>query len=138
MPVRSQFNVKGMAEYLEDIAQAGKDVDKAAAKAVKAGGEIVLHSMQELVPVGEAPEDPHPGNLKSHIGMTDPVQDGNYVSVTVGVSKEADANTIAYGTVQEYGSSSNQAQPYVRPAFDKNKARVKAAERKALQDEGML
>ena len=138
MPIRAQWNMKGMANYLEDIAQAGIDIDVAAEKAVVAGGQIILNTMLEDVPVGKSPEDRHPGQLKSHIKMSDPVHEGNTVFVDVGIEESAPADVHIYGGVQEYGSTSNQAQPYIRPAFDKNKARVKAAQKKALHDEGLL
>ena len=137
MTVRYQMKLTGLEEYLERIVQAGLNVDASAAKAVEAGSEIVLDSMLEKVPVGQAPEDPHPGNLKKHVKRTQPQQDGNLIFCQIGVL-DADANTAIYGNVQEYGSGSNSPQPYVRPAFDENKGKVRAAEKAVLEAEGVL
>jgi HK97 gp10 family phage protein len=131
MTVRFQMDLKGMAEYLEQIARAGKDVDAAAAKAVAAGGDVVHDSMLEKVPVLT-------GNLKSKLERTAPTQDGNFISVEVGMSRSTDAETAIYGNVQEFGSATNKAQPYLRPAFDENKARVREAEKAVLKEEGFV
>jgi len=127
--VRFQMDLKGMSEFLEQIARAGQDVDAAAAKAVAAGGDVVYDAMLEKVPVLS-------GNLKAHLVRTEPTQDGNFVSVEVGMSRSADVDTAIYGNVQEFGSASNPAQPYLRPAFDENKSKVRAAEKAVLQGEG--
>jgi HK97 gp10 family phage protein len=131
MTVRFQMDLKGMAEYLEQIVQAGRDVDAAAAKAVAAGGDVVHGSMLDKVPVLS-------GNLKSKLERTEPTQEGNFISVEVGMSKNTDADTAIYGNVQEYGSATNPAQPYIRPSFDENKAKVRAAEKAVLQEEGFV
>lgn len=131
MTVRFQMDLKGMSEYLEEIARAGQNVDAAAAKAVAAGGDVVHGSMLDKVPVLT-------GNLKAHLVRTEPTQEGNFISVEVGMSKNTDADTALYGNVQEYGSATNPAQPYIRPSFDENKARVRAAEKAVLQGEGLI
>ena len=139
MTVRYQMKLKGLDEYLEHIAQSGQDVDAAAAKAVAAGGDVVLESMLEIVPVGDAAKgDKHPGNLKAHLERSSVQQDGNFISIDVGMSKNTDKDTAIYGNVQEYGSATNAAQPYIRPAFDKNRKRVRHAELKVLKAEGVL
>lgn len=138
MPVRSRWEMKGLSEALENIVQAGKDIDAAAERAVQAGGEIVLGSMQADVPVGKAPDDPHPGQLKSFLEVSEPIREGNAVYVDVGIAKGAPAEVHVYGGVQEYGSSSNEPQPYIRPAFDKNKSLVRATMRETLEAEGLL
>lgn len=131
MTVRFQMDLKGLGEYLERLVQAEKDVDQAAAKALSAGGDVILGAMLDKVPVLT-------GNLKSNLVRTEPRQDGNFIYVEVGIRRDVDKDTAIYGNVQEYGSVRLQAQPYVRPAFDENKGRASAAQRDVLKAEGFI
>jgi HK97 gp10 family phage protein len=65
------------------------------------------------------------------------VIEGHYISVTVGMNPESDADTAIYGNVQEYGSVDDMAQPYIRPAFDNNKAAVRNVMKQVLLDLGV-
>ena len=134
MTTRGTINLKGLEEYLENIAQAGENVDEAAARAVDAGAEVVLESMHRLVPKDT-------GNLDEHLMKTDPQQDGNFIFSEVGMPKgkaNLDADTARYGNVQEYGSARTHAQPYIRPSFDKTKSAVRKAERESLKGDGVI
>ena len=122
MPIKTRLTTKGFAEYLERLAQAGKNIDAIAGEALLAGGEVLLEGMRRRVPV-----DTH--NLQNHLKLAGPTQDGNFSYVEVGLVG-ADAETARYGNVQEFGSSSMAAQPYVRPTMDEDmkKARAKMKE----------
>ena len=126
MTTRLKLETKGFSEYLERVAQAGKDLDTAADQALAAGGEILLAGMQRRVP-----KDTH--NLEGNLEMTEPQRDGNFHVIEVGLSKKADAETARYGNVQEYGSSSMAAQPYVRPALDEDMGKARVAMRQILK-----
>lgn len=69
MATSAKLTLKGLEEYLEKIAAAGKDVDEAVAKAVLAGAEVLQEGMQM-----RAPE--RTGNLKNNIRIYGPEQDG--------------------------------------------------------------
>lgn len=125
------MEMKGLEEYLERLVQMGKDVDAAAAKALEAGGDVLLAGMKRRVP-----KDTH--NLEQHLVRTEPVRDGNYTYVEVGISKDADAETARYGTAQEYGTSSMAAQPYIRPTVDSDAGKARAAMREVLKEEGLV
>lgn len=131
MVTRAYLNTKGLSEYLENINQAGMDIDAAAQRALQKGGVILETEMETL-----APEDE--GNLKSHINVDGPFQDGNYNYIEVGLVN-ADAETATYGNVQEYGSPSKNipAQPYIRPAIDRKRAAVMREVRESLKSEGL-
>jgi HK97 gp10 family phage protein len=122
MPIKTRLTTKGFAEYLERLAQAGKNIDAIAGEALLAGGEVLLEGMRRRVPV-----DTH--NLQNHLNLQGPKRDGNFNYVEIGLMG-ADAETARYGNVQEYGSSSMAAQPYVRPTLDEDmkKARAKMKE----------
>jgi HK97 gp10 family phage protein len=129
---RARFELKGLSEYLEALQQAGVDIDAAAQRALEAGGTILEAEMETLVPVDE-------GNLKAHIVMDGPHQDGNFSYVEVGVVG-ADEKTAIYGNVQEYGSPSKniKAQPYIRPAIDGKRLAVNRTIRESLKAEGFV
>lgn len=131
MPVRAKLDTKGFAEYLERIAQAGKDLDQAAAEALAAGGDILLEGMKRRVP-----KDTH--NVEQHLERTEPKRDGNYTFVEVGLSKQADADTARYGTAQEYGTSSMQAQPYIRPTLDSDMGKARKEMKKVFEETGLV
>ena len=119
MSIRFTIDTSGIEEFLEEIARLGKDIDQAAAEALKVGGDFLLDGMERRVP-----KDTH--NLEKHLERTEPEQDGNYIFVVVGLSKDSDADTARYGMAQEYGTSSMAAQPYIRPTIDHDmrKARI--------------
>jgi len=124
------FKLTGFDEYLDKIALAGKDVDQAAENAVVAGADVIVEIMLDKVPRDE-------NDLANHIKRTEPKHDGNFVSVEAGVLN-ADKRTDLYGLVQEFGSSSNKAQPYFRPAVNKGRTKVYKAQRASLEKDGVL
>ena len=138
MPIKSRLTTKGFEEYLEKIARAGRNVDAAADRALLAGGEILLDGMERRVPVGEAPHDPHPDNLKAHLELMGPVQEGNFHYIDVGLGKDTDADTARYGNVQEFGSATTPAQPYVRPTLDSDMGKARKAIKAELEESGTI
>ena len=123
MATRGRITTKGFEEYLENIAQAGLNVDQAADEILLAGAGVLEDGMHQRVA-----KDTH--NLDEHIDVVGPQQDGNYHFIEIGVIK-ADAETARYGNAQEYGTSSMPAQSYIRPtmAEDASKARKAMRER---------
>ncbi len=138
MPIKTRLTTKGFEEYLEKIARSGRDIDAVADVALEAGGEILLDGMERRVPVGESPHDPHPGNLKAHLELMGPVQDGNFHYIDVGLGKDTDADTARYGNVQEFGSATTPAQPYVRPTLDSDMGKAKKAMHQIFVESGMI
>jgi HK97 gp10 family phage protein len=114
MPVRYKLETKGFSEYLEALVQAGKNVDAVADEALEAGGDVLLAGMDRRVPKDS-------GNLAAHLECSEAEQDGNFHSVTVGLSSDTDAETAKYGGAQEFGwGPDHPAQPYIRPAIDED------------------
>jgi HK97 gp10 family phage protein len=130
MTVRARLDTKGFAEYLEALAQAGRDVDQAAAAALEAGGDVLLKGMQRRVP-----KDTH--NLEEHLVCTEPERDGNYTFVLVGLDPDADAETARYGTAQEYGTSSMSAQSYIRSTLDSDMSEARKEMKRVLIEGGL-
>ena len=131
MATRAYLQTKGLAEYIENLQAAGKDIDQAAQRALGKGAVILQDEMQNLVPVDE-------GNLQAHIVIEGPFQEGNFSYVEVSVVN-ADAKTAIIGNVQEYGSPSKNiaAQPYIRPAIDRKRAAVLRTMRESFIAEGL-
>jgi len=132
MTTKARFDLKGMAEYLEEIARAGLDIDAAAQRALLKGGEVLHADMDSLVPVEE-------GDLKAALVIDGPHQDGNFSYVDVGVVN-APAEIAIYGNVQEHGSPSKNipAQSYIRAAIDRMRSKVMKAIRESLKSEGFV
>ncbi len=131
MVVRSKITTNGFEAYLEKLAQAGANIDAVADDALSAGGDVLLNGMRKRVPKDTR-------NLENHLARSEPVQDGNFHYVEVGMAKGTDAETARYGNTQEYGSSSMQAQPYIRPTFDEDMPKARAAMRKKFKEAGAL
>jgi hypothetical protein len=134
--------MKGIEDLLEMIVRKGLNVDAAAAKAVTAGGEEILDGMLGNVPVGDAAKgDPHPGQLMHTLKRTEPMLDGNYTFVIIGMPMDAPADVARYGNAQEYGygrgGKQYPPQSYIRKGVDEKKAAARRALKKVLQEEGM-
>lgn len=145
MSTSGKMELKGLDEYLENLVRAGQDIDAAAARALERGGDIVLQGMLDLVPVGEAPQDPHPGQLKAHLHRTKPVFDGIVIHVEVGVFEGEslpDADLARYANAQEYGYTRGgkyySPRSYIRGGIDSRRKAALAAMKQSLIDDGML
>lgn len=134
MGIKTKLTTKGLAERLERIAASGRNVDAAVKKALPVGGQVLVEGMR-----ARAPEDT--GNLKSKITATEPVQDGNFIYIEVGLV-DADDDTARYGNAQEYGWADRQGakagQPYVRPTLDHDSGKARKAMVDVLKGEEMV
>ncbi len=130
MPIKTRLTTKGFEEYLENIARAGKNIDVIADEALEAGGEILLDGMHRRVPKDT-------GNLDANLELMGPVQDGNFHYIDVGLGKGTDADTARYGNVQEFGSATTPAQPYVRPTLDSDMGKARRAMRDVFIESGL-
>jgi HK97 gp10 family phage protein len=130
MPVRFRMDLKGLEDYIEALAAAGLDVDQAVAEALDAGADIVLADMRSNVPVGQG--YPDAGYLLSDLEKRGPYRIGNYTVVWVGLGFR-DREKSLHGIFVEYGTVKMAARPYIRPAFDNNRARIRAAQIEKLK-----
>jgi len=126
MPIRYKLETQGFSEYLERLAQAGQEIDPVADEMLVAGGDVLLEGMERRVPRDT-------GELADHLERSEPVQEGNFHSVTVGISPGAPAEVQRYGGAQEYGWSDHPGQPYIRPAIDEDMRSARAAMRAVLE-----
>jgi len=128
--MRSSLNVRGLENYLEDLAKAGKDIDAIADEALQAGGEILLDGMLRRAPKKR-------GNLRAHIKMIGPAADGSYHFVKVGVYA-INRETEKYFFYQENGSPRNSAHPFIRPTFAEDYKRARARMVEVFKSRGAL
>ncbi len=131
MATKTTLTLKGLDEYLENLARAGMDVDAAASRALMEGARVIQDKMIEMVPVDT-------GNLQEHIKIKGPVQEGNYIYVEIGIIHDrdyTDDETARYANSVEYGNSSMAAQPFIRPAIDTSKSAAMRAMKEVLMQE---
>lgn len=130
MATRVRLETRGLAEYLERIAQAGRDIDATAAEALQEGGELLLSGMTERVH-----KDTH--NLEDHLDIDGPHQDGNFHYVLIGLKKGTDAETARYANAQEYGWSDKQGakagKSYIRDTLDHDMAKARKVMREVFK-----
>ena len=131
----TKLSTKGFDEYLENIAKAGQDVDQAATEAVVVEGDIIHEGMEEKVPRLT-------GELASYLVIEAPQQDGNYISVRVGMDQHAPADVARRGNAWEFGfrRGGHQYGPrsYIRAGFDEKKRQALAAAKAILQKWGVI
>lgn len=132
MGLKTKLTTKGFEDYLERLAAAGADIDGISDKALAAGGAVLTAGMRRRVPKDT-------GNLEENLTVTEPMQDGNFHFIEVGlVAGMVDAKTAIYGNVQEFGSSDVAAQPYIRPTMDEDMGKARKEMRKVFEEEGAL
>lgn len=125
MASRTKLTTKGFEQYLERLAQAGRDIDQVSDEALIQGGEILLNGMKTRVPKGET------HNLEKSLKVDGPHQDGNFHFVEVGVI-DASADVSRYGNAQEFGTANMAAQPYIRPTLDGDMTKTRAEMKKVF------
>jgi hypothetical protein len=129
--MKTKLTTKGFEDYLESLAAANADIDPICDEALAAGGAVLLEGMQRRVPKDT-------WNLEEHLTCTDPVQDGNFHFINVGLVQGVDAKTANNGMVQEFGSGHVAAQPYIRPTMDEDMGKARKDMRRVFVEKGAL
>lgn len=131
MTTRGNFTIKGLDAYLEDLAQAGQDVDAVVTEVLTEAAPIAIGQLQSnLRKTSEQWTGATADTLFSEVG-----HEGNFIYIEAG----ADTGKDPAGFFKEYGTTRQAAEPFVRPAFTwlrrtKLKAMMKAVmERFGLQ-----
>lgn len=142
MPTSGKMDLKGLDEYIENLAQAGKDIDQSAAKALTAGGNVVRDGMLEEIDRQDIYET---GELRDHIQVTEPVLDGNTTYIEIGVfdgEHLPDADLARKANAQEYGytrgGKSYPPRSYIRAGADKRRKKALDTMKESLIEDGML
>ena len=119
---------------MEKLVGAGQNIDDSVDKALMAGAPLIQDEMLARVPFST-------GNLAEHIAIKGPERDGNFHSVEVGIIHDinfTDEDTARYGNAQEYGTSTMEAQPFIRPGMDNGKGKANKAMKESLMKDGAI
>ncbi|NCC94990.1 MAG: hypothetical protein EOM10_17280 [Opitutae bacterium] len=121
------FNVEGFDEVLLELEKAKDGFEDRAKAAVQAGGLVAANLLYDAAP--------HRTNaMRESFKMTEPArnfEDGIYVDVYPagtqpnGPHKKASNETV--GFANEYGSSTQEAKPFMRPTLENHSGEITAA-----------
>jgi HK97 gp10 family phage protein len=129
----ASLTVSGLGEWIEKIQKAGNSIPEACKAAVNAATPIVEADMK-----AGAERHRKSGDVVKAIETTPAEVDGYgvYASVGIDMEKHPEAKHAVY---QEYGDghSPEFPDPFVRPAFDNNKAKIKSIEKAELKKWGV-
>ncbi|KOF56120.1 phage protein, HK97 gp10 family [Clostridium sp. DMHC 10] len=113
----AEIELTGVDEILNRLQQMGENVVRLENKALKNAAEPVLEDAKANVPIrtGKLKEGLKIGKIKNKDGVK---------YILVGVDR-GDNSEIFYGKFIEFGTSKRAAHPFLQPAYEKNKNRIK-------------
>lgn len=124
---KMRLKVEGADQVIRAMRQADKETEKALHDLISQAAELVFREADARAPIGRTERTRF--SLRIQTGVT---KKGNfYANVVVG-AKDGDTTAASafYVTFYELGSSRQPPRPFLRPAYDKCRARI----RKLLQD----
>ncbi len=119
--MRGTLNFKGLEDWMEQLAEAGQNVDDAVTELL---GETQPFIEDEMVAQLKKTSEAYTGETASTIEVSGVQQEGNYlfVEATVGGSEAPQAN------FKEWGTTRQAAEPFVRPTFRGHRLKNKLKE----------
>jgi len=129
----ASLTISGLDEYLAKIKAAGNSIEDACKAAVDAATPIVEADMK-----AGAERHRDKSDVVNAIETTRAEVYGYGVWASVGIDTEKHPEA-KHGIYQEYGDGHSPGfpDPFVRPAFDNNKAKIKAVEKAELKKWGV-
>jgi HK97 gp10 family phage protein len=129
----ADLTVSGLDEWIEKIQKAGNSIPEACKAAVNAAAPIVEADMK-----AGAKRHRKTGDVVNAIESTPAEVDGYGVWASVGIDMEKHPEAI-HGVYQEYGDGHSPGfpDPFVRPALDNNRAKIKSVEKAELKKWGI-
>lgn len=132
-------SVSGLDELMAKVEQAGNDIVPACENAVNAALPIVEKSMKDGAArhrkgVGKYGTD----DVYNAIETTPAKQEGNLIYGTAGIDTEKHPEAKA-AVFEEYGDghSAEFPDPFIRPAIDNNKSKIKSIMKQELKAAGI-
>ncbi|MDP4095471.1 HK97 gp10 family phage protein [Paenibacillus sp. P96] len=125
------LDVSGFEDYLQNIAAAGKNVDDAVKTALVESAKPIQEDIKAW-----AEKHKLTGTTLAGVDLAEPVQNGNEITVAVGINDEKSPGAW-HATFVEHGTPNQPADPGIRTAFERNKSKVKKIQRDVLKREGM-
>jgi len=134
MTTRGSFQLKGLDAYLEDLVNAGQDVDQVVADVLTDAAPIAESVLKEnLQRVAET----WTGGTAETIATSEVKSDGNYHFIVLSVGGVGTSGEGA--SYLEYGNTRQAAKPFLRPAFTKLRhSKIKAMMKEVMQRFGLL
>lgn len=138
----AKADIKMPDEFLSKLSRLGSQTDSIAEKVLQAGGEIALEKVKsnlaDVVGTGTKTESRSTGELVRSVGLS-PVKvdkNGNH-DIKVGFSEpRSDGNSNAkIANILEYGTSTQSAKPFLKPAKSAVKKRCIDAMKNAFESE---
>ena len=138
----AKADVKMPDEFLSRISRLGAQTDSIAEKVLQAGGEVALvkvkSNLKSVIGSGTKSKTRSTGELESSLGIS-PVRvdkDGNH-DIKVGFSEpRTDGSSNAkIANILEYGTSSQSAKPFLKPAKSAVKKQCVEAMKSAFEKE---
>ena len=125
----AKADVKMPDDFLARISRLGAQTDTIAKKVLQAGGEVALDKVRSnlsaVVGVGNKSESRSTGELERSLGLSPVMVDKNgNPDIKVGFSEpRSDGSSNAkIANILEYGTSTQQAKPFLKPAKSASKA----------------
>lgn len=131
MRTRVKFDFSGLEEYMKAIRDAGGNVEEIVSEAIYESAKPVHADIEKW-----AEKHKRTGAALKGVDLSRPKSEGGLIYVDVGINSEKSPNAwhIAY---VEYGTPRAKADPGIRDAFNRNKARVKKIQRDILKRGGL-
>jgi len=128
--IRCSFDVKGIEEKLKVLKRLGADIDKIATEAVEKSAEPIV---EDIRPWAEK----HKRTGAAVAGVIEPKakNSAGYISAEVGIKSTAQHPDAWHIVFVEYGTPRAPADPAIRPAFKKNRVKVKRIQKEILNKE---
>jgi HK97 gp10 family phage protein len=125
------FRVTGLEEYLEKIQKIGGNMETLVGEAIEASAQPIANDIRKW-----AEKHKRTGAALEGVDISPIQRDGDQIFVEVGINtkKKKSAWHIVF---VEYGTPRMAADPGIRPAFKKNKVKVKNIQQEILQKGGV-
>lgn len=124
------LDIKGMDKLFKNLDRIKKDFEKEIEKIINEGAKLIKKDAKSRVPVDS-------GDLKKSIKVKKLEIKKNRIKIGVGpVYEKGGDDDVFYWYFVEFGHPESDdnypAQPYLRPAFEKNKRKVKRTIKKEI------
>lgn len=125
-----RLKVEGAEEVIRALKQADAKIEKELRDLISQAAEIVFREADARAPIG--PTGRTRFSIRMEIGES---KRGNfYANVVVGAQKgESTSSSAFYVTFYELGNSRQPPRPFMRPAMDKSKAKVRKLLKEGLE-----
>lgn len=131
--IRVKMQLTGLEEYIENLQRAGANIDQVVGEAIYESAKPIEEDIRKW-----AEKHKKTGSVLEGVGLTEVQQEGGKIFIEVGVFNDPFDNPTAWhANFIEYGTPKMRADPGVRPAFNKNKGKVKKIQSDILKRGGI-